>query len=86
MTGAAEAGLWLTLDAANVPNMAMLNPAAADKPYRLPYRGSQVLLAYDSAKIPTPPKTFADLVAWARPIRAASPMAVPTRAVRARTS
>lgn len=64
--GSIEAGLWQAFDTANVPNLAMINPAAVDTPIRLPYRGSQVLIAYDSAKIPTPPKTFADLVAWAK--------------------
>jgi putative spermidine/putrescine transport system substrate-binding protein len=44
----------------------MINPAAIELPYQLPYRGSQVLIAYDSAKIPTPPKTFADIMAFAK--------------------
>ncbi|WP_136609373.1 extracellular solute-binding protein [Sinomonas albida] len=30
----------------------------------IPYRGSSVLLAYDSKSIPTPPKTLDDLLAW----------------------
>lgn len=64
--GSIEAGLWQEMTPANVPNLAMINPAAPDTPIRLPYRGSQVLIAYDSAKIATPPKTFADLVAWAK--------------------
>ena len=66
VAGSVEAGLWLALDVKNVPNLKMVNPAAVDTPIRLPYRGSQVLIAYDSAKIKTPPKTFADLVAWAK--------------------
>jgi putative spermidine/putrescine transport system substrate-binding protein len=64
--GSIEAGLWLEMTTANVPNLAMINPAAPEAPIRLPYRGSQVLIAYDSAKISTPPKTFADVVAWAK--------------------
>lgn len=64
--GSIEAGLWLEMTTANVPNLAMINPAAPQAPIRLPYRGSQVLIAYDSAKIATPPKTFADIVAWAK--------------------
>jgi putative spermidine/putrescine transport system substrate-binding protein len=64
--GSIEAGLWTELTADNVPNLKMINPAAVQTPIRLPYRGSQVLIAYDSAKIPTPPKTFADLVTWAK--------------------
>ncbi len=30
----------------------------------VPYRGTTVVLAYDSARLPTPPKTWDDLVAW----------------------
>jgi putative spermidine/putrescine transport system substrate-binding protein len=64
--GSIEAGLWLEMTTQNVPNLSMINPAAPEAPIRLPYRGSQVLIAYDSAKIATPPKTFADIVAWAK--------------------
>ena len=64
--GSIEAGLWTEVGTDNVPNMSMINPAAIDLPVRLPYRGSQVLIAYDSAKIATPPRTFADIVAWAK--------------------
>jgi putative spermidine/putrescine transport system substrate-binding protein len=64
--GSIEAGLWQSFDATNTPNLAMGNPAAKDLPQRLPYRGSQVLIAYDSAKIAEAPKTFADIVAYAK--------------------
>jgi putative spermidine/putrescine transport system substrate-binding protein len=64
--GSVEAGLWLEMTTTNVPNLSMINPAAPEAPIRLPYRGSQVLIAYDSAKIATPPKTFVDIVAWAK--------------------
>ncbi|GAA2198630.1 extracellular solute-binding protein [Sinomonas flava] len=30
----------------------------------IPYRGSSVLLAYDTKSVPTPPKTLDDLLAW----------------------
>ncbi|MDQ0757363.1 extracellular solute-binding protein [Arthrobacter sp. B3I4] len=30
----------------------------------IPYRGSSVLLAYDTKTVPTPPKTMADVLAW----------------------
>jgi len=66
VAGSIEAGLWLETSEANVPNLKMINPAAVETPIRLPYRGSQVLIAYDSAKVANPPKTFADLVAWAK--------------------
>lgn len=66
--GAIEAGLFVNFDARNVPNYGMINKAAADLPSRIAYRGSQVLIAYDSAKIKDSdaPKSFADLVAWAK--------------------
>jgi putative spermidine/putrescine transport system substrate-binding protein len=64
--GSIEAGLWTEVSTDNVPNLSMINPAAIDIPVRLPYRGSQVLIAYDSAKIETAPRTFADIVAWAK--------------------
>ncbi len=66
LAGSIEAGLWTEITKDNVPNFAMVNPAAVESPVKMPYRGSQVLIAYDSAKIATPPKTFADLVAWAK--------------------
>jgi putative spermidine/putrescine transport system substrate-binding protein len=65
IAGSVEAGLWQELTTANVPNLSMINPAAPDTPIRMPYRGSQVLIAYDSAKMDAP-KTFADIVAWAK--------------------
>lgn len=65
VAGTVEAGLWLPMTVENVPNLKMINPAAPEEPIRLPYRGSQVLIAYDSAKM-EPPKTFADIVAWAK--------------------
>jgi putative spermidine/putrescine transport system substrate-binding protein len=68
LKGSIEAGLWVGFDDKNVPNLAMVNKAAPQGPYRLPYRGSQVLIAYDSAKIPDAevPKTFADIMAWTK--------------------
>jgi putative spermidine/putrescine transport system substrate-binding protein len=65
--GSIEAGLWQSFDATTVPNLAKGNPAAKDLPQRLPYRGSQVLIAYDSAKVKDSdvPRTFADIMAWA---------------------
>lgn len=66
LDGSIDAGLWLAMTTANVPNLSMINPAAPEDPIRLPYRGSQVLIAYDSAKVATAPKTFADIVAFAK--------------------
>ena len=64
--GSVEAGLWTSFDAKNVPNYGMINKAALEAPIRLPYRGSQVLIAYDSARVKEAPKTFADILAFAK--------------------
>src|SRR5579859_1822787 len=63
-----DAGLWTKFSKDNIPNYDTLNPTVNVLPYGLPYRGSQVLLAYDSTKIPQNevPKTFADLITWVK--------------------
>lgn len=63
-----EAGLWEKLDETNVPNAKNIVQAARITEYSMAYRGSQVLLAYDSSKIPENevPKTFADLITWVK--------------------
>ncbi len=60
------AGLWEKLDTTNVPNSKNLLKGVQTSDYSMPYRGSQVLLAYDSSKIKDTdvPKTFADLITW----------------------
>ena len=52
--------------AAGLSNYAKICPLAFDIPTSLPYRGSQVLLAYDTTKLDpaNAPKTWPDLVAW----------------------
>ena len=62
--GAQESGAFMALDESKIPNLALTSKAGRETPYIIPYRGSQVLLAYDSVKVPTPPKTWAELVAW----------------------
>ncbi|WP_137150000.1 extracellular solute-binding protein [Devosia sp. FKR38] len=62
--GAIEAGLWDDFSTLNLPNMSKVNPAVIDNQWSLPYRGSQVVMMYNSEKVPTPPKTFEELVAW----------------------
>lgn len=64
--GAIEAGLWEEFSAQNVPSYGDILDAAKVTPYSLPYRGSQVLLAYDSTKVPEDevPHTWPELVAW----------------------
>jgi len=64
--GGIEAGLWTDFSKANLSNYSKINPLAKDIPTNIQYRGSQVLLAYDSTKLPKDkaPKTWPDLVAW----------------------
>ncbi len=64
--GALDAGLYVDFSKENLSNYSKLNPLAADIPQNITYRGSQVLLAYDTTKLSPDkaPKTWADLVAW----------------------
>jgi len=67
--GAIDKGLWTDFAAAGLSNYSKINPLALSidaLPQNLPYRGSQVLLAYDTTKLAAAdvPKTFADLIAW----------------------
>jgi len=59
-------GLWETMDTTTVPNAKNVLKGIQTSPYSMPYRGSQVLLAYDSTKIQASdvPQTFADLITW----------------------
>ena len=64
--GAMDEGFWVEFSADNVPNYANVVDVAKETPFNLPYRGSQVLLAYDTTKIPENevPRTWDELVAW----------------------
>jgi putative spermidine/putrescine transport system substrate-binding protein len=64
--GALDKGLWTDIEAAGLSNYSKINPLALDIPQNMPYRGSQVLLAYDTTKLDPAnvPKTWPDLVAW----------------------
>lgn len=64
--GGIEAGLWTDFSKANLSNYSRVNPLAIQTPYGLPYRGSQVLLAYDTTKLPADqaPKNWEELTAW----------------------
>jgi putative spermidine/putrescine transport system substrate-binding protein len=66
--GSIDKGLWVDFTKSSIPNASMINPASKDLAQRLAYRGSQVLIAYDSAKVADKdvPRTFADLVKWAK--------------------
>lgn len=61
-----EADLWLELNEENIPNLANVNPDLITSDYGAPYRGSQVLLAYNSNEVPAEevPTTFEELAAW----------------------
>lgn len=63
-----KAGLWLKLDQAAVPNSKNLLKGIQTLDYSMPYRGSQVLLAYDSSKVKDSevPHTFPELLAWVK--------------------
>ena len=62
--GAIEAGLWVDFSTLGLSNIGKVNPAVVDNQWALPYRGSQVVMMYNAEKVPTPPKTFEELVAW----------------------
>jgi len=64
--GAIEAGIFVNIKEAGLSNYSKINPLAIDSDYSLPYRGSQVLLAYDTTKLDPAdaPKTWDELVAW----------------------
>lgn len=59
-------GLYVDFEKTGLSNYSKINPLAFDTPTNLPYRGSQVLLAYDTTKLDaaSAPKTWPDLVAW----------------------
>jgi putative spermidine/putrescine transport system substrate-binding protein len=88
-----EQKLFLPITAENVPNIANTIDATKRLPDEIPYRGSQVLLAYNSdlVKEDEVPKTYADLIQWAkdhpgqfvynRPDKGGSGNAMVTRAI-----
>lgn len=61
-----QAGLWTKIDETNVPNSKNVIKSVKTSDCSQPYRGSQVLLAYDSTKVPENevPHTFSDLLKW----------------------
>ncbi len=63
----AEAGIMEAATTATVPNLADV-PADTVKAGKggVPYRGSSVLLAYDSTKVATTPTTLEEMLAWIR--------------------
>ncbi|MEO3388231.1 extracellular solute-binding protein [Mesorhizobium sp. CAU 1741] len=65
-SGAIEKGLWVDFTQAGLENYGMINPVTLETNYGLPYRGTQVVLAYDTTKLDPEdaPTTWAELVAW----------------------
>lgn len=59
-------GLTTPMTVAKIPNLAKVQPALLTpvKGAALPYRGSSVVLAYDSSHVTNPPKTLDALIAW----------------------
>ncbi|MEY8386796.1 extracellular solute-binding protein [Oscillospiraceae bacterium 38-13] len=56
---------FVKLDSAKIPNAATVEAKSSiATDYCQPYRGTTVILAYDSAKVATPPATMDELVAW----------------------
>lgn len=88
-----EAELFYAPTEEEVPNLANLSPAIDRLPQELPYRGSQVLLAYNSEFVAEEdvPTTYAELIEWIkanpgqfiynRPDRGGSGAAMVTRAI-----
>ncbi|WP_417245879.1 extracellular solute-binding protein [Celeribacter sp.] len=64
--GSVEAGLWVNFAEANIEGWGRVNPAAKQTDFDLPYRGSQVLLAYDTTRVSPEdaPKTWDEMTAW----------------------
>lgn len=53
------------LDTSKLPNASSVTAKCAVSPeYSQPYRGTTVILAYNSAKVATPPTTMDELISW----------------------
>jgi putative spermidine/putrescine transport system substrate-binding protein len=66
VTTMAAAGLNQPVNKATAPNIKRVNQdlLVPVKGAAIPYRGSSVILAYDSNHVKTPPKTLNDLISW----------------------
>jgi putative spermidine/putrescine transport system substrate-binding protein len=65
---ASQANLLAKPDRKSVPNLAHVDSSLLAPLHgnAVPYRGSSVVLAYDSAAVPKPPATVDALIAWAK--------------------
>ncbi|WP_237583526.1 extracellular solute-binding protein [Clavibacter tessellarius] len=63
---AGTGGLLAPVSADTIPNLATVPDATVQSGggFGIPYRASSVLLAYDSTKVTTPPKTLDELLDW----------------------
>lgn len=61
---ASEAGLLYPVSATNVPNMGNIISVDNGTTGEMPYRGSAVVIAYNSKKVATPPTTLAGVLTW----------------------
>jgi putative spermidine/putrescine transport system substrate-binding protein len=61
---ASQAGMLTDVTSADVPNMANISAVDDGLPGQVAYRGSAVVIAYNSKKVSSPPKTLAQLLAW----------------------
>ncbi|WP_322904074.1 extracellular solute-binding protein [Paenibacillus sp. SGZ-1009] len=61
-------GIWAKLDSSAIPNLSNVDSNALKQANDLavPYRASSVVLAYDSSRVSSPPKTADELYAWIR--------------------
>jgi putative spermidine/putrescine transport system substrate-binding protein len=66
VTTLASAGLDQPVSKATAPNLKKVNPdlLVPVKGAAIPYRGSSVVLAYNTDHVKSPPKTLGDLLAW----------------------
>lgn len=63
---ASQANLLTKVSTKNLPTLSGISKSVVESGGTggIPYRGSSVLLAYDSKTVSTPPKTLNDLLAW----------------------
>jgi putative spermidine/putrescine transport system substrate-binding protein len=63
----AEGGdqMFLKLDTSKIPNLKNVSARPSiGQEFFIPYRGTTVVMAYNSETVPNPPKTTAELTAW----------------------
>ncbi|WJH36680.1 extracellular solute-binding protein [Paenibacillus sp. CC-CFT747] len=68
LTKGMKSDLWASFDQSKIPNLSKIDPNNLKNlnGAGIPYRASAVILAYNSAKVATPPKTADELYDWIR--------------------